>query len=271
MGQLGQGPGGVRRTPGQVALPSPAIALSMHFDHACAIGMDRVLRCWGHNLEGQLGLDDGFPGPDHNTPAPVAGGGQWKAVSAAQGHTCALRTDGTLWCWGRNSPPELGQPMGAPQQLHLPTQVGTDGDWAEVHATQNSSCALKASGALWCWGAAYDAPIGDRVVYTPERVGTDTDWRSLSLETFALCGLKTSGAQWCWGRNDEGQLGDGDVVSVYSPVQLGGGPWSAVAMGRFHHCAIAAAGALYCTGANDTGQLGLGDTDRRNVLTPVRF
>jgi alpha-tubulin suppressor-like RCC1 family protein len=273
-GRLGQGPGGTRLVPGQVALPSPAVALSMHFAHACVIGADQVLRCWGYNNEGTLGLDDGFPGAgDQNLPVAVAGGGQWRSVSAGQGHTCGLRTDGSLWCWGRNSPPLLGQPMGTPGQLKLPARVGTDTDWAQVLATQSSTCALKTNGTLWCWGYVYTAQIGTVPdVFLPQRIGADSDWSGLAAETFSICALKTgTGALWCWGRNDEGQLGTGDTQSVYAPVRIGTGAFRSVAVGRFHHCAIDTGGGLACTGENGDGQLGLGDTMRRSVLTPVRF
>lgn len=271
-GRLGQGPGGSRLVPGKVTLPTSALALSMHFQHACVVGADQSLRCWGQNTEGQLGLDDGFPGAgDQSLPVQVSGGGQWRSVSTGQGHTCGLRTDGTLWCWGRNMPPVLGLPGGSPGQLRRPTQVGTDTDWAQVRATQSSTCALKTNGSLWCWGGSYDAPIGTREIFGVERVGTDTDWSAVSIETFSICALKPSNALWCWGRNDEGQLGKGDTMSVYTPVRIGTGAWRSVAVGRFHHCAVDLMGGLFCTGENGDGQLGLGDNVRRNVLTPVTF
>lgn len=262
---------GSKLRPVQVTLPSSSSALSLHFNHACVIGMDRRLRCWGENQEGQLGLDDGFPGlPDQSAPMTLDGG-QWASVSTGQGHTCAIATNGTLWCWGRNAPPQLGQPMGQPGQIRRPVQVGADTDWTQVRSSQNASCALKASGQMWCWGDAFDMPIGTRQIYQPERIGADTDWRTLELETFSICGLKTNGSLWCWGRNDEGQLGTGTTQSVYTPQEIGSGPWSSVAVARFHHCAIDAAGALFCTGMNDEGRLGVGDTLRRSVLTPVTF
>lgn len=271
-GRLGQGPGGSRRVPGKVILPSAATALSMHFQHACVILSDASLRCWGMNTEGQLGLDDGFPGAgDQNLPVAVSGGGQWRAVSAGQGHTCGIRTDGSLWCWGRNGPPVLGLPAGSPGQIRQPTRVGTDTDWMQVVATQSSTCALKAGGQLWCWGSSYDAVIGTREISGIERVGSESDWRAVSNETFTVCGLKTSNALWCWGRNDEGQLGTGNTDSVYTPVRIGTGGWRSISVGRFHHCAVDLMGGLFCTGENADGQLGLGDNMRRNVLTPVRF
>ncbi len=269
-GRLGQGPGGARRVPGKVILPNAAVALSMHFQHACVIGSDATLRCWGMNTEGQLGLDDGFPGSgDQNLPVLVSGGGQWRVVSAGQGHTCGIRTDNSLWCWGRNMPPVLGLPGGSPGQIRRPTQVGTDTDWMQVVATQSSTCALKAGGQLWCWGAAYEA--GTREIFGIERIGTDGDWRAVSNETFSVCGIKASNTLWCMGRNVEGQLGTGDTVDQYTLVQIGSGTWRSVAVGRFHHCAVDLAGGLFCTGRNEEGQLGLGDNVRRNVLTPVRF
>ncbi|MBL8955211.1 MAG: hypothetical protein JNK82_30835 [Myxococcaceae bacterium] len=179
-----------------------------------------------------------------------------------------------MWCWGRNTTGHLGLGAGSPQQVRVPTQVGTDSDWSLVRASQNSTCALKTNGSLWCWGDSFFDPIGQRAILTPERVGTDTDWVTVEIETFSVCGVKATGQLWCWGRNDEGQLGLGNNQSMYTPQQVAhadGGTWRGVGVGRFFHCAVDSAHDLFCTGENLAGQLGLGDTMRRNVLTPVTF
>ncbi len=51
----------------------------------------------GSNENGRLG--DGST-KDSKKPVAVAGGGTWLAVSAGSGHTCGLKTDGALLCWG---------------------------------------------------------------------------------------------------------------------------------------------------------------------------
>ena len=54
--------------------------------HACAIGGDGVVSCWGSNYYGQA--------------APQSG--TFVAVSAGGEHTCGLRPDGTVHCGGQN-------------------------------------------------------------------------------------------------------------------------------------------------------------------------
>jgi len=267
-GQLGLGTTPPALSPALVSLPAAAQTLALHFEHVCTLLQDASLWCWGFNVEGQLGLGDGYPGANHPAPVQVAAGTHWRSVDTGQGHTCGIQTDGSLWCWGRNTTGHLGLGTGAPIQVRTPTRVGTATDWSEVHATQNASCALKTDGSLWCWGIAYDAPAGTHEVDTPTQVNPALDWASVSMETFALCGLKQSGAQYCWGRNDEGELGTGDTVSLYTPTVIPGA-FQGGAVGRFHRCAINPAGDVLCTGENVNGQLGLGDNSRRDVLTAV--
>ena len=74
--------------------------------------------CWGNNTEGQIG--DGTSVPDtgetnweYNHPSsPVAvsvpAGIEFAAISAGQDHTCAVATNGSLWCWGGHNRGQLG-------------------------------------------------------------------------------------------------------------------------------------------------------------------
>jgi alpha-tubulin suppressor-like RCC1 family protein len=270
-GQLGLGDVGPQTTPARVSLSFAANALALHFEHVCVLSPDGSLWCWGFNVEGQLGLNDNYPGQNQFSPVAVEAGTHWSSVDTGQGHTCGVQTDGSLWCWGRNTTGHLGLGASAPIQIRVPTHVGTDSNWTVARATQNSSCGLKTDDTLWCWGISYEAPISQQVIwYVPTPVDTGTDWVGVSIETFDICGLKREGTQWCWGRNDEGELGTGDTVSVYTPLE-GAGTFEGGAVGRFHRCALDGLGGLYCTGANESGELGVGDTAQRDVLTPVQI
>jgi len=87
--------------------------------HTCAVMVDGTLWCWGDNDSGQLGdntLDS------KSTPVAVVSSGQtWAMVAAGVTHTCALATDGSLWCWGDNSAGQLG--IGSNQPREIPTRV----------------------------------------------------------------------------------------------------------------------------------------------------
>jgi alpha-tubulin suppressor-like RCC1 family protein len=42
-------------------------------------------------------------------------------MSAGAAHTCAIRTDRSLWCWGRNTEGQLG--IGTVENTNNPTPV----------------------------------------------------------------------------------------------------------------------------------------------------
>ena len=81
-------------------------------------------------------------------------------VSAGFYHTCAVKTDHTLWCWGDNSGSRLGD--GTTAASPVPVQVsGQATDWAAVSASDAHTCAVKTDHTLWCWGDNRDGELGD--------------------------------------------------------------------------------------------------------------
>lgn len=69
-------------------------------EHYCALTQDSSIRCWGSNLQGQLGLGTAQTINYLPTPILVPPGTAWKDLAAADNTTCAIKDDGTLWCWG---------------------------------------------------------------------------------------------------------------------------------------------------------------------------
>src|SRR5690606_35651621 len=276
-GQLGLGHRDAVASPMPVSLPGPAHRLACKFRHTCALLVSGELYCWGKNGEGELGRGDSYPGDDAVETVvalfPVrVGTALYREVTTGEGHTCADRQDGTLWCWGRNSEHELGPASDI--QIRAPIQVGTDDDWVAVAGGLHHTCGLRADRSLWCWGqnsGSIDCegfPLGSPVALAeaPLRVMPAVEWTALSTHTFHTCGLARGGDLYCWGRNVEGQLGLGDTELRESPARVRTA--SAVDAGRFTTCALIG-GSVACTGRNERGELGLGDTDRRSVFTPV--
>lgn len=88
------------------ALGVAVIEVSVGSDHTCARKTDGTLWCWGKNTDGQLGIGNTTAS---TVPVQVTGlAGNVTSVSVGNGHTCARKTDGTLWCWGSNFDGELG-------------------------------------------------------------------------------------------------------------------------------------------------------------------
>lgn len=274
-GQLGIGQFTSSAAPVMVSLPGTAVFLDVGHQHVCTILEGGALYCWGQNAEGQLAQDDPWPGAGVNSALPlsVAAGGVWEKVSCGQGHTCAIQTDGSLWCWGRNTAGELGIGPDSAQQLREPVRVGSETGWTDVTAGQNHTCGIR-SGALYCWGDNDNSQLGVEVAeYAAEPmlvpgVGTVT---TVSIDTFHTCFIEQGGNLFCFGRNVEGQLGDGTTDTRTTPTEaVPQGSWDQISAGRFHTCGVRS-GAVLCTGENVLGRLGVGDTTRRSEFTPTAY
>jgi alpha-tubulin suppressor-like RCC1 family protein len=191
--------------------------------HTCAVHGDHTLWCWGENGNGQLG-----DGTTNGSDVPVqesTAASDWAAVTAGYVHTCAIKTTGTLWCWGDNGNGQLGD--GTTSDSHVPVQESTAAsDWAAVAAGYNYTCAIKTTGTLWCWGDNGNGQLGDGTTNGSDVPVQETtaasDWAAVTVGYVHTCAIKTTGTLWCWGNNGNGQLGDGTNNESHVPVQVTG-------------------------------------------------
>ena len=257
-----------------------ATALAVGASHACVIvgsGSGAAVRCWGLGSDGQLGAA-GAPSAQP-TPVSVVGLANVKAIAAGGAHTCAVRHDGVLLCWGDNRFGQLG--TGDLTSRNVPAQSLID-DIVDVSAGAQHTCARTSAGVVWCWGANRDGQLGsrrrDRV--TPAVVTGLTGVRSLALgerHSCALRGLADGGsAVTCWGSGEAGQLGSVSAPQDYDGLRYdpelvpsAHGP-SSLSAGAGHTCVADSDGFISCWGANSEGQLGLGDTEPRDTPARVR-
>ena len=123
--------------------------------HTCGITSDDHAYCWGYNFSSQIG--DGST-TNALTPVQIANL-QLKAIAAGYLHTCGVSLDGALWCWGDNTYGQLGD--GTQTSHATPTRSGSDSDWIDVEAGDDSTCATKSDHSIWCWGANDDGQLGD--------------------------------------------------------------------------------------------------------------
>ncbi len=270
-GQLGNGSFDDSSEFVPVDLPLGARLIEAGHDHSCALLTDGRLYCWGANAEGQLAQDDPFPapGPASSIPLQVASGWAFSSVGAGQGHTCAIRDDGSLYCWGRNAKNELGLGDAAPDQIRVLERVGTNSDWVAISAGQNSTCGLRVGGRLECWGDNSHAQLGlgDRMARDLPTLVLAEGVAGVSLETFHACVILDEGLA-CSGRGAEGALGTGTDDQLEFQLVPNTDGALLVAVGRFHTC-LTTASEVRCAGENLDGRLGVGDADRRDRFAPL--
>ena len=81
---------------------------------------------------------------DTNTPAQTGTDTNWSVVSAGAWHSVALKTDGTLWTWGRNDYTQLG--------YDAPSDNKNNTDWGHVIVGNDFTIGIKEAGTIWSWG-----------------------------------------------------------------------------------------------------------------------
>jgi alpha-tubulin suppressor-like RCC1 family protein len=238
--------------------------------HTAAIKTDGTLWTWGYNYYGQLG--NNTSGTDGLTPSTTfAGGTNWKQVACGGYHTSAIKTDGTLWTWGRNSFGQLGDNTSGVNRSTPVTTLAGGTNWKQVTGGFDHTAAIKTDGTLWTWGCNSYGALGDNTETNRSTPVTTfaggTNWKQVSGVGNRTAAIKTDGTLWTWGRGTEGQLGDNTTINRSTPVTTfaGGTNWKQVAGGYFHTAAIKTDGTLWTWGYNNYGQLGDNTITTRSI------
>jgi len=273
--------------------------------YVVALKTDGTLWSWGRNVYGQLGINDTT---NRNTPVTtLLGGTNWKSIACGIDHTIALKTDGTLWSWGRNIYGQLGNNRQTSVTTVVITGTATAGDsifytsdttgldpfgsYNAIYTTppaypfdgpnfsyiQNliTNVSVEFNSFLGGFSSNYSGTLTFEQVSSPDRytpVTTllgGTNWKSIAGGYGHTVAIKTDGSLWSWGNNYAAELGINDTTPRSTPVTtlLGGTNWKSIAGGRMHTIAIKTDGTLWVWGGNTYGQLGINNTTSRN--TPV--
>lgn len=244
------------------------VAITTGASHACALTNQGGVKCWGSNTSGQLGgptVDTSWlSSPAQDVPGMME---EVQAIDAGEGHTCALRVDGSVRCWGNNFYGQLGD--GTYVESNLPVDVlGLDFGAVAISAGASHTCALLSNGLVKCWGDNLFGQLGDVDLVefgspVPVQVrGLSGDLLSISVGRFHSCALRNDGAVFCWGGNQVGQLGLVGPAILSTPAQVAGfqSPAIAVSAGDGHTCVVNQLGNAECWGSNSNGELGRGAT-----------
>ena len=233
-----------------------------------AIKTDGTIWSWGWNAEGENGLGDS--GNSRSSPTQVGALANWRQVATGRYHAAAVKTDGSLWCWGKG---DSGDCAASPATWKTsPIQVGALTTWKQVAAGWYHTLAIQADGTLWDFGSNQHGQLGlgnTTDISTPAQVAAGTTWKLVAGGYYHTIAIKTDGTLWTWGWNDKGQLGQNNISDRSLPTQVGGAAnWKQAAGGDKHSVAIKTDGTMWAWGYNNSGQLGLGDTTDRS--SPVQ-
>ena len=183
------------------------------------------------------------------------------AVSVAGGseHTCAVLSDGRLFCWGDNHFGQLGTGIVEHYSL-FPSSVHLLGEAVEVTAGRRHTCVLLRDRTVECWGKNFEGQLGNGTradARTPVRVTLLDPGKSvkplgsvaaISAGSRHTCALLENGEVYCWGGNFAGQLGSVEGNLAPQPVFSGMADVVALAAGGWHTCVILSTGETRCFG-----------------------
>jgi alpha-tubulin suppressor-like RCC1 family protein len=281
-----------------------AVMTSSGTNRTCSI-VNHSVYCWGHNGFGQLGNGQYIGGStsllesessiDSKVPVRVYRGAgamankQMVKVFAAQYHSCALSSDGLMFCWGHNAQGQLG--TGDTTDSPVPVQVAgalVGKTITDIGGTGNVTCAIS-EGKIYCWGRNTSGQVGlgyaNTTLVTSPTLVSATDTATTLPTTYTATALTSgsrsnttcaiaNGKAFCWGHNQNGGIGDGTTTQRNLPTKtlesgvLSGKTITSIsqdgyvseASGGYSHTCVVADGTAYCWGDNLKGQLGDGTT-----------
>ncbi len=271
-GQLGNNTGTNRNIPGPTFAGGTnwkQVSSGGYF--SAAIKTDGTLWIWGGASDVQLGTNDTT---ERRTPVTTfAGGTNWKQVSGGFRYCAAIKTDGTLWTWGRG----IDGPLGTNDTSNRSTPVTTFAggtNWKQVSSGGYQIAAIKTDGTLWTWGVGTSGQLGTNDTTNKSTPVTTfaggTNWKQVSSgnsHTLALLDDGVDKQLFIFGGNTLGQLGSPTANIIPDQVEGKSTNWKQVSAGNIHTAAIKTDGTLWTWGSGSDGRLGTGDSNTKS--TPV--
>ena len=193
-------------------------------------------------------------------PTPIAE--KWTSVSAGAFHSCGVRDDGHVTCWGSNTDTDynyLGQSIAPPgkfesvsagafhtcgiredrsitcwgdntfEQIHAP-----DGAFYSVSAGDRHTCGLRIDRTVACWGSN-----GTDDLYIGQADPPPGAFNDVDAGDYHTCGIRAGGFIECWGSDFDG------AASAPS------GSFQSVSSGSYHTCGVRSDGTVACWGSNE--------------------
>lgn len=254
--------------------------------HMGAIKTDGSMWLWGYNYSGELGKNTSYGGGQpyqFSSPIQIGSSTDWYQVACGYDSSGALKTNGTLWMWGKNANAgNIGDNTTVDRSS--PVQIGSSTDWSKLYVGRNSTTGIKTNGTLWGWGRnnyghflGEPWPVGENRS-SPIQLGSDTWTTVVNGSSGIFAGIRSDGLLFTCGHNSYGVLGinlayGGSNNARSSPSQIGSSTWSDVSLGSAtlgqHILGVQTNGTLWAWGRNEYGQLGVGNTQHRSSPTQV--
>jgi alpha-tubulin suppressor-like RCC1 family protein len=255
-------------------LGSTVVAMTAGKEHTCAVLGTGTVECWGSNTEGQIG--NGTTSASETSPQAVSGLSGVTGIAGGGYHTCAVTSEGSVWCWGSNADGQLGTT--SVTMSETPLEVPAVSGAVSVVTGASHTCVLTSAGSVWCWGNNAEGEAGNgttSATAAPTALpsssfgGATVTAISTAAAAFHTCALTSAGTVYCWGDNADGQLGNGTTANSPSPVQVSGISAATELMTEDSaSCVLVTSVGVKCWGADNDGQLGNGSPGP-SCTTPV--
>lgn len=240
---------------------------------ATVLKKDGTVWTWGSNEYGQLG--NGYFGWKQLSKSPHKISTLSNIVSISSGNcsTAAVRSDGTVWCWGDDSSGGLGDNScyDSPKPVQVKNLTGV----VQAACGRIHTLAIKDDGSVWAWGNNWFGQIGDgtiSVLPMPLAVQGISDVKKVSSGLGHTLALKNDGTLWGWGDTQSSQLDFQQLwpkVFTYKPIQLHKMDHvKDIAAGEAYSLALKDDGTVWGWGQNSRGQLGNGSNQYSDI--PVK-
>ena len=202
-------------------IEGPFSSVTAGLFHLCATRLNGTIECHGDNTYGQSDVpplsEDSQPEDTSSLqPQGPTTPSEGEIVSAGNWHSCGVRTDGAITCWGSNSQGQINAPAG---------------QFRSVSAGGYHSCGVREDQTVTCWGGNYhgeaNAPAGQ--------------FRSVAAGGFHSCGVLVDQTVTCWGSKHRGAT---DVPA---------GRFTSVSAGEQHSCGVLVDQTVACWGSTFSG------------------
>lgn len=230
--------------------------VTINLNVTCSRHGDGSVRCWGSNRFNLLGTghegDEDCQGtPCRTRPTLVPGLAEVVHLAVGRFSICAVRRDGSVWCWGSTDGPG-----------GLLPSAGSSVPVVAARATDVAALWSRSYGWVWRLRSG---------VY-----GSDGQFRDLAIPPEAefadgppsehLCYRLPDGSTRCLGANHHGKVGNGrsldDLPGVTEPSNPGLCGVRSVATGTYNTCAVLSDRTVRCWGDGSNNALGSPASER---------